>query len=144
MITKINNREYAWADVRVLLFGRTISGITEITYKSKIAKEARFGAGRHAKSIQHGRREHDGTITIMQSELIALNRAAREQGYNDLLDVDMNIIVSYASVTGVITIDKIVCASITELPSGMKEGDLQSEHALPFVCLDIEHDAKGV
>lgn len=39
-----------------------------------------------------------------------------------------------------ITIDRIVCASFSEIPAGMKSGDLNSEHALPFVALDIDYD----
>lgn len=141
---KINNKEYAWGDVSVVLFGKPVVGCTAIEYKSKKAKEAKFGWGRNAKSIQHGKREHEGTLTIMQSELIALNQAARLKGYKDILDVDFDLIVSYLSDNGIITTDKISCASISELPSGLKEGDMQSEHALPFIALDIDYDVAGV
>ncbi|MCR9011960.1 MULTISPECIES: hypothetical protein [Porphyromonadaceae] len=138
-MVRINNKEYAWGDIIVTLFGRPVTGITGIEYKTKKAKEAKFGSGRHAKSIQHGKREIEGTITLMQSEIIALNQAARQKGYKDILDVDFDILVSYMDGVA-ITTDKIVCVSISELPAGMKEGDTQSEHALPFLALDIDYD----
>lgn len=137
---RINNKEYAWGDVTVVLFGRPVVGLTGIEYKAKKGKEAKRGWGRNPKSIQHGSREYEGTITLMQSEVIALNVAARGKGYKDILDVDFDIVVSYLSDGGLVSVDKICGASLSELPCGMKEGDFQSEHALAFVALDIEYD----
>ncbi len=140
---RINNKEYAWGDITVVIFGRPIVGITGIEYKAKKAKEARHGWGRNPKSIQHGKREYEGTLTLMQSELIALNQAARAKGYKDILDVDFDIIVTYEAGL-VVTVDKVCCASISELPSGMKEGDAQAEISLPFVALDVEYDTTAL
>lgn len=137
MVT-INNKEYAWGNITVVLLGRPIIGITGIEYKTKKVKESRYGAGRMPKSIQHGRWEFDGTLTLMQSEVIAMNEAARAAGYKNILDVEVDIIVAYLSDdSATITTDKIVKASFTEMPVGMKEGDLQSEHAMPFIAMDI-------
>lgn len=133
----INNREYEWGDITVFVLGRPVKGITGIEYTSKRSKESRYGQGVEPKSIQRGRREYEGTITLMQSEVIALNKAAQQGGYKDLLDVEVDIVVSYASDNGIVATDSILQASFSELPKGMKEGDLQSEHALPFVCLSI-------
>lgn len=140
-MVRINNKEYAWGDITVVVLGRPVIGITGIEYTTKKAKEARFGSGREPKSIQHGRREYEGTLTLMQSEVIALNHAAQAGGHKDILDVDVDIIVAYIGDNGIITTDKITCASFSEMPKGMKEGDLQSEHAMAFVALDIENDA---
>ena len=79
----------------------------------------------------------------MQSELEALERTAQANGYNSLLDVDFDIVVSYSTDNGVITVDKICRASITEMPKGMKQGDFYSEHALPFIALDIQRNIAG-
>lgn len=140
---RINNKEYAWGDVAVTLWGRPVLGITGIEYKTKQTKEARFGMGRQAKSIQHGKREYEGTLTIMQSELIALNQAAKTKGYSSILEVDLDIVVSYQSGL-IITVDEICCASFTELPVAMKEGDLQAEIAMPFIAMDIEYDVTAL
>lgn len=140
---RINNKEYAWGDMMVVLFGRPLVGITGVEYKAKKAKETKHGSGRNPKSIQHGKREYEGTLTLTQSELIALNQAARAKGYKDILDVDFDIVITYEAGL-VITVDKICCASITELPSGMKDGDAQAEISLPFVALDIEFDTTAL
>lgn len=141
MRVKINNKEYAWGDIQVFVLGRFVLGLKAVEYKTKKEKEANYGAGRDPRSIQHGKRAYEGSITISQSEVEALNRAARAKGYKDILDVDIDLVVSYIpEYSEVITIDHIQCASFSEFPKGMKEGDKMSEHAMPFVCLDIDYD----
>lgn len=142
-MVQINNKEYAWGDIKIVVLGRTIEGCTGIEYKIKQAKEAKFGAGRQAKSIQYGKEEVEGTLTVMQSELIALNQAGRAKGYQNALGFDFDIIITYLAGTTV-TIDKISCASLTELPGGMKEGDMQAEIALSFIALAVDYDMTGV
>lgn len=138
----INRREYAWGDLQVWLWGQMVGGLTGIEYTTKKEKEALYGAGRSPRGIQHKRREYSGTLTIMQSELQALNRSARANGYKDILDVDFDIVVVYLSAEGVVTTDKICVASISEIPAGMKEGDAKSEHALPYVAMDIRYNVE--
>ena len=132
-----NSREYSCCDVQATILGRPLTGLRGIEYTAKKSKEAVFGAGINPKSIQHGRREYEGTLTVLQSELEALNRAAKEAGYTDCLDLEFDIVVTYTS-GETVTTDIIRCASITEFPKGMKEGDLNSEHALPFIALGID------
>ncbi len=140
---RINNKEYAWGDITVVVFGRPLIGITGIEYKPKKAKTVKHGWGCDPKSIQHGKREYEGTLTLMQSELIALNQAARAKGYKDILDVDFDIVLTYEA-NLVITVDKICCASIADFNLGMKEGDAQAEISLPFVALDLYLDINSV
>ncbi|MCM1170405.1 MAG: hypothetical protein NC324_10775 [Bacteroides sp.] len=137
MATRYNSKEYAYVDMQVTVMGRPITGLRGMEYTVKKAKEALFGAGVNPKSIQHGKREYEGTLTVLQSELEALNRAAIESGYTDCLDLEFDIVVTYEN-AGVLTTDIVRCASITEYPKGMKEGDLNSEHALPFIALGID------
>lgn len=136
--TVFNTNEYAWVDVKVALLGREVIGLRGIEYKVKRQKEALFAAGKRARGIQKGKKEYEGTITLLQSEMIALDRAAQEKGYEDITDIDFDVIVSYVPETGVVTTDKIVNVSITEIPKGLKVDDLQMEIALPFIALDVE------
>lgn len=135
--TTFNSSEYAWVDVNVVLLGREVVGLRGIEYKIKQQMEALFASGRKARGIQRGKKEYDGTITLLQSELVALDRAAQEKGYEDITDISFDVIVSYVPEGGIITTDKIVGVSITEAPRGIKEGDLQMEIALPFIALDV-------
>ena len=133
-----NSNEYAWKDVQVVLLGRPVGGIRAIEYKIKHQKEALFASGKKARSIQRGKKEYEGTLTLLQSEVIALEAAAKAKGDDDITDVDFDVIVSYMPEGGVITTDKVLNVSITEDPRSIKEGDLYQEIALPFIALDLE------
>ena len=132
-----NSKEYSYVNINVVVLGRTLTGLRGIEYTPKMNKELLYGAGVNPKAIQHGRREYEGALTVLQSELEALNRAAKEAGYTDCLDLEFDIVVTYAA-SGVVSTDIVRCASITEFPKGMKQGDLYSEHALPFIALRID------
>ena len=64
-----NSREYSYCDVQATILGRPLTGLRGIEYTAKKSKEALFGAGVNPKSIQHGRREYEGTLTVLQSEI---------------------------------------------------------------------------
>ena len=120
MKIRINGKEYDWGTIKIIMWGRPVVGATSVDYKLTKAKEALYAAGRYAKGIQHGQRAASGTLTLLQSEIIAMNRAAREKGYKDILDVDVDILISYIPEDSTaITVDQIICASFSELPSGM-------------------------
>lgn len=142
MNATINNKEYSWGDIEVIVWGRRIRGLKGIEYKTKKDKELNYGAGRDAYGIQHGRRANEGTLKVSQSELQAMNRAAEQKGFRDILDTEFDILVSYVPEdSAAITVDRIIGASISELPMGMNSGDMSSEHSLPFVCLSIKYGA---
>lgn len=136
----INKREYAFGDLAVYMFGQCVGGLRGIEYKPTKTKDYVRGMGRNPRGIQHGERSYEGTLTILQSELDAMNRTAVAKGHKDLLDVDFDIVVTYSTDSGTVVTDKVCCASISELPKGMKTGDLFSEHALPFIALDVQFD----
>lgn len=135
-----NSKEYTFCNVEVFVLGRSIGGLRGIEYKKKKTKEVLFGAGHKGRAIQHGKREFEGTLTVLQSELIALDRAAKEAGLEDCLDLDFDISITYSGDNGIVTTDRIKGASITETPKALKEGDLSMEIALPFIALDVEND----
>lgn len=136
-MTRINGNEYVWGNLSVVLLGREVTGLRGIEYKVKRQKEVLFASGIKGRGVQKGKKEYEGTITLLQSELIALDRAAQEKGYEDITDIDFDVIVSYVPDNGIVTTDKIVNVSITEIPRAMKLDDLQMEIALPFIALDV-------
>ncbi|MEG2067704.1 MAG: hypothetical protein RRZ65_08720 [Tannerellaceae bacterium] len=137
-MTRINGKDYVYCDLRVFLLGCEVTGLRGIEYKVKQQKEVLYASGLKGRSVQKGKKEYEGTITLLQSELIALDRAAQEKGYEDITDIDFDVIVSYVPANGIVTTDKLVNVSITEIPRGMKLDDLNMEIALPFIALDIE------
>ena len=135
-LLNFNSNEYAWVDLKVVML--EVVGLRGIEYKVKQQKEALYAAGKKARGIQKGKKEYEGTITLLQSEIIALDRAAQEKGYEDITDIDFDVIVCYLPDNGVITTDKVVNVSISEIPRTLKAGDLQMEVALPIIALNVE------
>lgn len=137
-MNSFNSKEYAWIDVTLVALGKPVTGLRGIEYKMKRQKEALFATGKKARGIQLGKKEYEGTITVLQSELIAMQAAAKAKGYDDITDLEFDVIVAYVPESGIVQTDKVVNLSITEASYSMKEGDLYQEIALPFIACDIE------
>ena len=132
-----NSREYEWSDVAVVMAGRMVTGIRGISYTSSQEKEVRYAKGNKPHSIQRGNKSYSGSIRLLQSELDALEAAAR----GDVLDVSFNIIVSYGNPLkgDVITTDILMGCEITEVPKSINQNDKFMEIELPLIILDIKN-----
>lgn len=135
-----NSKQYAWANVEVVALGRKITGLRGIEYKSSREKELVYGAGDKPQGIQYGNKSYDGTITLLQSEMEALARFAKQSGFDDITDVEFDIVCAYVPKGGgPIVTDVVKFASITEIPKVMRQNDKFMEVALPFIALDVEY-----
>jgi len=136
----INSKQYTWSNLEVVALGRKFLGIRGIEYKPVHEKELVYGAGSEPLGIQHGNKSYSGTLTLLQSELEALTRYARQNGFNDITDIEFDIVVAYVPQGGgpVVT-DVVKFASITEIPKAMRQNDKFMEIALPFIALAVEY-----
>jgi|WetSurMetagenome_2_1015567.scaffolds.fasta_scaffold314888_1 hypothetical protein len=134
-----NSKEYEWKDITLNLAGRDVAGIRSVEYKSSKDKEALYAKGNKPVSIQSGNKKYEGSIKVLQSELIALEKAA---GSDDLLDISFDIIVVYGNPTAgdAIKTDRIRSAEFTELPDSINQGDKHMEVTLPIIALDVERN----
>lgn len=132
----INGREYEWADITLILGGTDITGIRAIKYTEKAEKEAIYGKGRHAHSIQTGTVSVEGEITILQSDYESL--VAASQG-RSVLSLSMDAQVSYGNPPDAIITDRILGIQFTEAGKDTKQGDKMLEIKLPFIALRLEN-----
>lgn len=134
-----NSRQYEWADVTLVLGGRDITGIRGVKYSEKAEKEALFAKGRHAHSIQTGNVSVEGEITVLQSELIALEIA----GGGSILGLSLDAVVAYGnpSAGDMLSTDRIVGISFTEAAKELKQGDKNMEISLPFIALRVKNNS---
>ena len=65
-MASFNTKQFAWIDVNVVLLGKPVTELRGIEYKSKRSKEALFATGKKARGIQMGKKEYEGTITVLQ------------------------------------------------------------------------------
>jgi hypothetical protein len=131
-----NTAEFAWKDIELVMLGRPLVRIVEVSYKVKREKKHIYGRGSKPLGVQKGNYMYEGQITIGQSELEALIRKM-----NDPLSRSFDIDMAYR-IEGDTTIvrDRIVGVDITEFEKAMKQGDLEMQIKLPFVALNIKYN----
>ncbi len=135
-----NSKEYSWSNLEVVALGRKFLGIRGIEYKPAREKEAVYGAGDKPMGIQYGNKSYDGTLTLMQSELEAMIRFARQNGYDDITDFEFDIVVAYVPKGGgPVVVDVVKFASISEVSKNLRQNDKFMEIALPFIALGVEY-----
>jgi len=132
-----NSRQYEWADLTVILAGRDITGIRGIKYTEKIEREAIYGKGRYAHSIQSGNVSIEGEITLLQDEYQALVDA----GGGSILSLAVDCQISYGDPDqgDTLTTDRVIGLRFTEASKEIKQGDKFMEITLPFIALKLEY-----
>lgn len=137
MAVTVNTEEYAWSDMNVVLLGKNIAGLTAIKYKESQSKDPRYAKGSKPVGFKRGNKKYEGSITVLQSELIALCDASPNGTPIDLRNID--IVFSYGDQeTGVLYTKVAKFVEFTEFEQGWKQGDSSMEIELPFVCLGIQ------
>ena len=133
-----NSKEYEWSDITAIVAGRPVTKIRAISYVKKQEKEALYAKGNKPHSIQRGNKSYETSLTLLQSELEAIEAASG----GDVLDASCNVVVSYGNPSkgDVIKTDLIEGNEITEVPKGMNQGDKFSEHELPGIALNIKNN----
>ncbi len=137
-MSTFNSSEYSWSDIKVTMLGRTVGGLRGVKYKKTQEKEVIYGAGSEPRAIQRGNRTYEGEITLLQSELEALNGAAGKG--KDVTDLrNLNIVIVYSPEQGApLVTDIIKNVEFTEFEKGMAQNDKFAEIALPFIALGID------
>jgi hypothetical protein len=137
-----NSREFEFADIKVAIMGRELSGLRGLTYKKSQEKELVYGAGNAPKAIQRGNKKYDGTLTVLKSDFDLMNLSARAAGYEDIVDVPGDLInitcVFEKPGTGMLSTDSCINVEFTEMEDGMKQNDKFKEVALPFIFTKLK------
>lgn len=136
-----NTKQYAWSDVRVVLLGRELTGIQGISYKVSQEKEPVYGRGVNPLSIQSGNKSFEGSLTLLQSELEALEAAVKAVNPQyHLTDVSFDVVVSYGDGASSSS-DVIQSVEITEYEKGIEQADKYMTIELPFMATGIKFGA---
>ncbi|MCQ2250608.1 MAG: hypothetical protein MJZ66_05810 [Bacteroidales bacterium] len=129
----VDTREYAWADISVLIGGKPIVGLLSVQYSQKQDKKPLYGKGNKPIAIQPGNVTNDGTIKITQSELYALREASPDKS---ILSLNVDIQVAYGNPPMPVRSDMLVGCQFTEETMSMDQGASNMEVSVPFVFLD--------
>jgi hypothetical protein len=128
-----NSRQYEWADLTCIAGGRDLTAIRGVKYSEKIEREAIYAKGRNPHSIQSGNIMIEGELTMLQSELLALETS----GGGSILSLSIDVIVNYGTIGSVLRTDRLEGVRFTEAPKELKQGDKFMEVTIPFVCLNL-------
>jgi hypothetical protein len=133
----INGVNYSWANVKLVLFGVPVVGITNIEYKRKQKKENNYGFGIDPISRGYGNKEYEGKITLYRDEWNAIIAAAPNR---DPLDIPwFDIQVSFAGSRVQPVLDVLKACEFMEDPFTVAQGDTKILVEIPLIIGSIDH-----
>jgi hypothetical protein len=142
-LSNFNSNEYAWKDMKVVVGGRVVAGLRGLKFKTSRTTTPVYASGSKPHTITRGNKTHDGSMTMLQSEVEALLEAVQQKfGANaDLTDGVLDVTAAFAvTVTSRIKTHSLISIHITEFEMGMLQDDPNMEIELPFIALDIKYN----
>lgn len=136
-IPLINGVRPAWANMRVNILGRTVTGITALDYKSKRKKENQYGAGDEVDHRGYGNREYEVTLTLYKYEVDAIKALLLPgQDLTDIAPFDIPVQWRDAAET---VINKLTLKDFEFTEEGLstKQGDTKLEIACTGIISKI-------
>ena len=135
-----NSREYAWADVSIVIAGRPVTGILAVKYKIARKVTTIYASGIEPHARTKGNKQYTGEIKLLQSEYNALEEAAQNLGFDDVTDLTFNITVVYGKdPTARIKTDQLLACDISDVEKDFKQNDPNMEITLPIEIGKIKH-----
>lgn len=93
----VNGVNYSWANVKLVLFGVPVVGITEISYSRKQKKENNYGAGVDPISRGYGNIENEGSISLYRDEWQKIIDAAPNKDPLSIQPFDIQVLFGGSS-----------------------------------------------
>lgn len=136
-----DSRQYEFADLVLVLGGKTITGFRGVKYSAKQEKELLYGKGAEPLSIQKGNRSYEGELTLLQSELETLIANSPDAS---ILSLQLDAAVCYGNPTkgDVMITDILQGIQFTEESKEIKQGDKNMEITLPFIFLRLKNQSR--
>lgn len=139
----INGTSYGWSNIKLVLFGVPVVGITSISYGKKQEKSNNYGFGSEPVSRGYGRIEYNASIEIYKEEW---QRIINASPGNDVLQIPpFKIQVLYGNSpsqgqTVVPHVDVLNNCEFMEDPFNVKEGDGKILLTIPLIIAGISHE----
>ena len=137
MIALVNGVNYSWADIKLILFGQPIQGITQINYSAKQTKDNNYGAGSRPVSRGYGNVEFEGSIEMYRDEWMKIIAISPNGNPNELPPFSIQIIYGGSRVLAQTDVLKMVEFTVDE--NKAKQGDTKLLVSIPLIIGDIQH-----
>lgn len=136
-----NTRDYSWADTEIRVLDNAVIGARGFSYSVAHQKQNIYGRGNKPIRRTRGNKEYEGSVTVLQSELEAMQDLAKEQGLDDITDfTPFPIVFSYENAEGVIVTDTALYCEFTGVSKSMSQNDEVMEVELPVIIGDIKYN----
>jgi|SRR5579875_3775606 hypothetical protein len=133
-----NSQECDWSSIKVVIAGREVTGIRGLKYKVSQEKEHLFGAGDEPIGIQRGNRTYEGEIKLLKYELDLLQEAAIAAGARDLMDIRLDIVVTYQKGSNPLRTDALMGVEFKEFEKGMDQNAKFMEITIPILFMRLQ------
>ena len=133
----VNQVYYSWANVKLVLFGVPVNGITEISYKAKQKKENVYGQGVYPIGRTYGNVEYEASITLYRDVWNAIIKAAPT--FDPLQSPFSEIQVVYGGSAVTACTDRLLAAEFLEDPLNTKQNDTKILVTIPLIIGGIVH-----
>lgn len=141
MNINVTSSECAWANFEVKIFGRVIKGLRGFALKKEKDIEEIYGSGNEPLDLNEGNNKYSGSLKLLGFEVDAMNKAAKEAGYDDLTEVPHEAVVLNLSfkkkLTDPLTVYTGRGVKFTEWSAEMDQGAKNRETTLPFKAMSI-------
>lgn len=136
MAALINGINYSYSNIKMILFGVQVNGITKISYKKKQTKENNYGMGTQPVSRGYGNYEYEGSIEMYLDEWKRIIAAAPNRDPLAIAPFDVSIVYGGTSVQA----DKDVLRSVEFLedPLDANQGDTKLLVTIPIILAGID------
>lgn len=131
----INGVQYSWASISMNILGRTVTGVTAISYGDDQNKENIYGAGSQPIARGRGNIEPTASITLMQFEVEGIEDAVIPGRIQDIPPFD--ITVQYMDANGDVRTNIIRNAEFKNNGRDHSQGDTSSETQFELIVSHI-------
>lgn len=132
----INGVRYGWSNLRANILGRSMTGITAVSWKTKRAKQNNYGQGSEPDHRVIGKKEYEASVTLSQYEVDAI-KATLAAG-QDLTDIaPFPITIVYKDDTNAVKTTVLKNCEFLEEAFSTKEGDMKNEYTCPLIIAGI-------
>jgi hypothetical protein len=142
MNVNITSDECAWARFEIQILGRTIKGLRGFGFKKEVEKEHLYGAGSDPIDIMEGNKKPNGSIKVLGFEADAMNKAARDAGFEDITDVPHEAIVITCAFKkrAIDPIKTYIASGVAFSESGvdMEQNAKFREITLPYLAMRVQ------
>lgn len=132
----VNGVNYSWVDIKLVLFGVPVIGITKISYNEKQEKTNNYGAGEKPISRGYGRKSYEGSIELYTDTWKKIIAAAPNRSPLDIPPTDIPVI--FGSSRTLFDKDVLKQVEFLENPLDVSEGDTSIKITIPLIIADIE------